>query len=140
MSSLRRLQHVDRKDLYTSLEARIQYLHSFLDFNSGTSPPTLSQIILTSIYRRHPRPHPRRKIYSSPPTCNRRLNLQKTPPIRHHGRSIYDTFDILLLRPPNRQSTLRKFTANPVPETLPSRLFTEIMFRPLQNGILGVPR
>ncbi|KAE9984494.1 hypothetical protein BLS_002196 [Venturia inaequalis] len=34
MSSLRRLQHVDRKHLYTSLEARIQYLHSFLDFNS----------------------------------------------------------------------------------------------------------
>lgn len=26
------MQHIDRKDLYTSLEARIRYLHSFLDF------------------------------------------------------------------------------------------------------------
>ena len=26
------MQHVDRKALYTSLEARIRYLHSFLDF------------------------------------------------------------------------------------------------------------
>ncbi|KAF2461343.1 Protoglobin-domain-containing protein [Lineolata rhizophorae] len=31
----RRVQHIDRKDLYTSLEARIQYLHSFLDFSSN---------------------------------------------------------------------------------------------------------
>lgn len=29
------MQHIDRKELYTSLEARIRYLHSFLDF--GTS-------------------------------------------------------------------------------------------------------
>lgn len=28
----RPIQHIDRKDLYTNLEARIQYLHSFLDF------------------------------------------------------------------------------------------------------------
>ncbi|KAK8197670.1 Protoglobin-domain-containing protein [Phyllosticta capitalensis] len=28
-------QHVDRKELYTNLEARIQYLHSFLDFSSS---------------------------------------------------------------------------------------------------------
>ncbi|KAI5783535.1 Protoglobin-domain-containing protein [Geopyxis carbonaria] len=28
------MEHVDRKELYTSLGARIQYLHSFLDFNS----------------------------------------------------------------------------------------------------------
>jgi hypothetical protein len=31
----RPMQHIDRKELYTSLEARIRYLHSFLDF--GTS-------------------------------------------------------------------------------------------------------
>lgn len=30
----RLMTHVDRQDLYTSLEARIRYLHSFLDFNS----------------------------------------------------------------------------------------------------------
>ncbi|RYN50591.1 hypothetical protein AA0118_g10847 [Alternaria tenuissima] len=30
----RPMQHIDRRDLYTSLEARIQYLHSFLDFSS----------------------------------------------------------------------------------------------------------
>jgi len=27
------VQHIDRKELYTSLPARIRYLHSFLDFN-----------------------------------------------------------------------------------------------------------
>lgn len=27
------MQHIDRKSLYTSLEARIRYLHSFLDFS-----------------------------------------------------------------------------------------------------------
>lgn len=29
------MRHIDRKELYTSLEARIQYLHSFLDFSSS---------------------------------------------------------------------------------------------------------
>jgi len=29
------MQHIDRKSLYTSLEARIRYLHSFLDFGSN---------------------------------------------------------------------------------------------------------
>lgn len=28
------MQHIDRKELYTNLETRIQYLHSFLDFSS----------------------------------------------------------------------------------------------------------
>ncbi|KAI1852694.1 hypothetical protein JX265_003183 [Neoarthrinium moseri] len=32
--SLRPMKHIDRKDLYTNLEARIQYLHTFLDFSS----------------------------------------------------------------------------------------------------------
>ncbi|KAI1500906.1 Protoglobin-domain-containing protein [Biscogniauxia marginata] len=31
---LRPMKHIDRKDLYTNLETRIQYLHSFLDFSS----------------------------------------------------------------------------------------------------------
>lgn len=30
----RHFQHIDRRDLYTNLEARIQYLHTFLDFSS----------------------------------------------------------------------------------------------------------
>uniref|UniRef100_A0A093URS6 Globin-sensor domain-containing protein n=1 Tax=Talaromyces marneffei PM1 TaxID=1077442 RepID=A0A093URS6_TALMA len=30
----RAIQHIDRKDLYTNLEDRIHYLHSFLDFSS----------------------------------------------------------------------------------------------------------
>ncbi|GAP89347.2 putative globin-like protein [Rosellinia necatrix] len=34
MSSLRPMKHIDRKELYTNLETRIQYLHSFLDFSS----------------------------------------------------------------------------------------------------------
>lgn len=29
--------HIDRKDLYTDIEARIRYLHSFVDFSSSTS-------------------------------------------------------------------------------------------------------
>lgn len=29
------MRHIDRKDIYTSLEARVQYLHSFLDFSSN---------------------------------------------------------------------------------------------------------
>ncbi|KAB5581040.1 Protoglobin-domain-containing protein [Coniochaeta sp. 2T2.1] len=33
-SSQREMQHIDRKELYTNLEARIRYLHSFLDFSS----------------------------------------------------------------------------------------------------------
>ncbi|KAF2849002.1 hypothetical protein T440DRAFT_469750 [Plenodomus tracheiphilus IPT5] len=32
--SRRPMQHIDRRDLYTNLETRIQYLHSFLDFSS----------------------------------------------------------------------------------------------------------
>jgi hypothetical protein len=32
----RPMQHIDRRELYTSLETRIQYLHSFLDFSSRT--------------------------------------------------------------------------------------------------------
>lgn len=32
----RPMQHIDRKSLYTNLEARIRYLHSFLDFGAST--------------------------------------------------------------------------------------------------------
>ncbi|KXX76126.1 hypothetical protein MMYC01_206306 [Madurella mycetomatis] len=31
----RPMQHIDRKSLYTSLEARVRYLHSFLDFGAS---------------------------------------------------------------------------------------------------------
>ncbi|KAL5612548.1 hypothetical protein BROUX41_004354 [Berkeleyomyces rouxiae] len=34
MASRLPVKHVDRRDLYTNLEARIQYMHSFLDFSS----------------------------------------------------------------------------------------------------------
>ncbi|KAK4153541.1 Protoglobin-domain-containing protein [Chaetomidium leptoderma] len=34
-ATTRPMQHIDRKSLYTSLEARIRYLHSFLDFGAG---------------------------------------------------------------------------------------------------------
>lgn len=30
----RPIKHIQREDLYTNLEVRIQYLHSFLDFSS----------------------------------------------------------------------------------------------------------
>ncbi|KAH6666731.1 Protoglobin-domain-containing protein [Halenospora varia] len=33
MASSRPIQHIGREDLYTDLESRIQYLHSFLDFS-----------------------------------------------------------------------------------------------------------
>ncbi|KAL3421525.1 hypothetical protein PVAG01_07970 [Phlyctema vagabunda] len=32
MASTRPMKHIDRKELYTSLEARIEYIHDFLDF------------------------------------------------------------------------------------------------------------
>lgn len=35
------MKHIDREDLYTNLEARVMYLHSFLDFSSRTSFPPL---------------------------------------------------------------------------------------------------
>lgn len=31
----RPIKHVSRKAIYTRLEARIEYLHDFLNFNSG---------------------------------------------------------------------------------------------------------
>lgn len=34
-------EHIDRKSLYTSLEARIDYLHKFLDFDDRAYPPVL---------------------------------------------------------------------------------------------------
>ncbi|KKA28162.1 hypothetical protein TD95_004285 [Thielaviopsis punctulata] len=34
MASRLPMKHIDRRDLYTNLETRIQYLHSFLDFSS----------------------------------------------------------------------------------------------------------
>ncbi|KAL0933958.1 uncharacterized protein CTRU02_210757 [Colletotrichum truncatum] len=37
MGLLRHMNHIDREELYTDLEARIRYLHSFLDFSSSTS-------------------------------------------------------------------------------------------------------
>lgn len=33
-SAPRTVQHIDRRELYTSLPARVRYLHSFLDFNA----------------------------------------------------------------------------------------------------------
>ena len=36
-SKSRPMQHVDRRELYTSLETRVAYLHSFLDFSSRMS-------------------------------------------------------------------------------------------------------
>lgn len=35
MGLMRHMNHVDREELYTDLEARIRYLHSFLDFSSS---------------------------------------------------------------------------------------------------------
>lgn len=36
MASLPRgMEHVDRKELFTSLPARIRYLHQFLEFGPG---------------------------------------------------------------------------------------------------------
>ncbi|PHH87653.1 hypothetical protein CDD83_8587 [Cordyceps sp. RAO-2017] len=35
MASSRPMKHIQREDLYTNLEARILYLHSFLDFSSN---------------------------------------------------------------------------------------------------------
>lgn len=37
MATSRPIKHIEREDLYTNLEARVQYLHSFLDFSSRKS-------------------------------------------------------------------------------------------------------
>lgn len=59
----RPMKHIDREDLYTNLEARVQYLHSFLDFSSRTyrpaqvcdeSLPRVSQVKGTAMIRRAP--------------------------------------------------------------------------------------
>ncbi|KAI1338785.1 Protoglobin-domain-containing protein [Xylariaceae sp. FL0016] len=34
MPPVRPMKHIDRRELYTNLETRVQYLHSFLDFSS----------------------------------------------------------------------------------------------------------
>jgi hypothetical protein len=39
MGSATEPMHIDRKLLYTNLEERIKYLHSFLDFNSSKFLP-----------------------------------------------------------------------------------------------------
>lgn len=41
----RPIQHIERKDLYTNFEARIRYLHSFLDFNSGACDGPLGRAV-----------------------------------------------------------------------------------------------
>ena len=46
MASARPMQHISREELHTSLEARIQYLHSFLDFSSSKYHPALYVIFL----------------------------------------------------------------------------------------------
>jgi hypothetical protein len=40
----RPMKHIDREDLYTNLEARVQYLHSFLDFSSRMSYPKYLEV------------------------------------------------------------------------------------------------
>lgn len=41
MATSRPMKHIEREDLYTNLEQRILYLHSFLDFSSRAPPPPL---------------------------------------------------------------------------------------------------
>lgn len=43
MATSRPIQHISREEIYTNLEARIQYLHSFLDFDSS-KPALLTKI------------------------------------------------------------------------------------------------
>lgn len=33
------MEHVDRRELYTSLPARVQYLQQFLEFGAGMATP-----------------------------------------------------------------------------------------------------
>lgn len=43
-------RHVDRKALYTDLEARIDYLQRFLDFNAGWCPPSVPGLPHKAVY------------------------------------------------------------------------------------------
>lgn len=52
MAMPRPMRHIEREDLYTNLEARIQYLHSFLDFSAGTPPsPSIGSKCITFMLR-----------------------------------------------------------------------------------------
>jgi hypothetical protein len=42
----RPMKHIDRRDLYTNLECRVQYLHSFLDFSSRMPHTELQQLAI----------------------------------------------------------------------------------------------
>jgi hypothetical protein len=124
----RPMQHIDRKELYTNLEARIQYLHSFLDFSSRMpqlTHHTTHHHTLTTHHRRHRSPHHRRKIHPRPHSRNRKHRVQETPPIRHHSARLRNTLYILLR--PRRSQPHRDFTANSAPQDVFARIPDEIM-------------
>jgi hypothetical protein len=84
----RPMQHIDRRDLYTSLEARIQYLHSFLDFSSRKSDKGSPIRASTNGRRRHRSPNNRRQIHQSAHPRRRQHRLQKAATVRHHRTSL----------------------------------------------------
>ena len=98
----RPMQHIDRKDLYTNLETRVQYLHSFLDFSSSTwffssnrvqkpkqqwkitqSQQTKNIIYSVNLTFKHRNLDIRLQIYQSAYSCYREHCIQKTS-------SVYD--------------------------------------------------
>lgn len=36
------MKHIERKELYINLEARVEYMQSFLDFSSSAANPSVS--------------------------------------------------------------------------------------------------
>lgn len=42
----RPILHIDRKDLYTNLEDRVHFLHTFLDFSSSTLANSKHMLLL----------------------------------------------------------------------------------------------
>jgi hypothetical protein len=91
----RPMQHIDRRDLYTSLEARIQYLHSFLDFSSRKSDKGSPIRASTNGRRRHRSPNNRRQIHQSAHPRRRQHRLQKAATVRHHRTSLRNQIDVV---------------------------------------------
>lgn len=79
MGLMRHMNHIDREELYTDLEARIRYLHSFLDFSSSTSFwPSFTTFHFTSKTHLLTKPHLQKT--SRPSSTARNTSRPSSPP------------------------------------------------------------
>jgi hypothetical protein len=87
MASQRPMQHIDRKDLYTNLEIRIAYLHSFLDFSSRMYPNNFYHCTDTHpICRRYRSIIIRCQVHQSTDPSSGKHCLSEIIAIRYHSK------------------------------------------------------